>query len=432
MNKTRRFFVATLMALVTIMSTMFTGCSFVTNEPTPTHKHDLTKVSAKAPTCEEDGNVEYYVCSTCDGAFADSEGQMALSPDEYIKPAKGHEVLKHGGKDATCSTVGVKEHYECRWCHTLFKDAEGMFEITEAGEIPTLSHSLTLVPRKEAAGFVAGYEEHYVCSNCDSIYKDAAGLIETTKEAIKIAPTLTDFVYKIAYTPAANINSFNGTNGGDYISAAYTKADGLPATDFTFKAGATANMEVTASIINAVTDAKSNGQNLRIPTFSGKARKLDMTVTNSGAQEISFRYYAENWGDQGGVDVTVAAGETKTVTFEVKPGQSIGCNYALKLLSNVTEETKVTMYGYFYCEGEVESVSLYKEATKKSFKVGESFTTEGLVVKANGNLYDDVVIANYLTDLTAGYTFTAEDVGTRTITVAYGEYTTTYDITITA
>lgn len=433
MNKTRRIFVATLMALVTIMSTMFAGCSFGTTEQKPTHVHNLTKVSAKAPTCEEDGNVEYFVCSTCDGTFADAEGQLALSQAEYVKPAKGHLVLKHGEKGATCTTVGSKEHYECRWCNTLFKDSDGMFQIEEAGEIPVLSHSLEKVERKEAVGFIAGWEEHYICHNCDTIYKDAAGLIETTKEAIKIAPSLADFEYKIAYTPAVNIENINGTAGTSYISAAYTKAsDGLPATEYTIKEGATAGLEVEAWIHKVVGTAMANGQNLRVPTFKDKARKMDLIVTNNGIEAISFRYYAENYGDRGGADVTVAAGETKTVTFTVNPGASIGCNYAFKLLSNVSTETKLTMHGYFYCEGEVSKISLMQPASKTTFKVGDAFTTNGLVVKAGGTSYDEVVIANYMTDLEEGYTFTAEDIGTKTITVAYGEYTTTYEITIAA
>ena len=433
MNKTKRIFVALIMALVTMTSAMFAGCSVGTNEPKPLHVHSLTNVTPMAATCLEDGNREYYTCSGCDGAFADAEGRVTLSTNQYVIPAKGHKILKHGEKKASCTSVGTKEHYECRNCGTLFRDANGMFEINEPGKTPVFSHSLTKVERKEAVGFMPGWEEHYACANCNTLYKDAAGQIETTLEEVKIAPTLTDFEYKIAFTPAANIESINGTGGAEYICAEYTTAEnGLPATQYTLKAGAKANMEVEAWIHSVVSQTMANGQNLRIPTFNGVARKMEMIVKNDGAQDVSFRYYAENYGDKGGVDVTIAAGATETVTFEVKPGASIGCNYAFKLLSDVAEETKLTMYGYFYCEGEVDSISLYRDADKKNFKVGDSFTLDGMVVKAKGASYDEVVIANYMTDLEEGYVFTAEDIGTKTVTVAYGEYTTSYQITITA
>ena len=35
-----------------------------------------------------------------------------------------------------------------------------------------------------------------------------------------------------------------------------------------------------------------------------------------------------------------------------------------------------------------------------------------------------------MTSIEEGYVFTAEDVGTHTVTVAYGEYTVTYDIVV--
>ena len=431
MNKTKRIFVAIAAVLVALMCVMLVGCSGETGN-TPAVEHSLTRVAPKAATCTEAGNREYFTCSDCDVIFADAEGMMVLANGKHIIPAKGHKVAKHTEHSATCFAEGTREHYECRYCSTLFSDAEGKNVISAPETIPTLSHSLTKVDAKQPSGFVSGWEEHYECANCDKLFKDASAKVETTMEAIKIAPSLTDFEYKIAFTPAANIESINGSGGADYISAAYTTdSNGLPATRFTFKAGARSGHEVEAWIIHSIGQAMQNGQNLRIPTFSGQPRTLDLTVTNEGNQSVTFRYYAESWGDKGGIDVTIGAGQTRTFTFEVNPGDSIGANFALKLLSEVTEQTSIVMNGFFHCEGEVTSVSIYKAASKTTFKVGEKFTSDGFVLKANGNKYDDVVIANFLTSIEEGYTFTASDVGTKTVTVAYGEYSVTYDITIT-
>ena len=250
-----------------------------------------------------------------------------------------------------------------------------------------------------------------------------------TKEFVLHDP----FDYKIAFTPAINIESINGTNGEAYISAAYTTADdGMPATLYTIREGATDGMEVEAWIHNVVEETMANGQNLRIPTYNDTTRTLELIVTNGGTQEISFRYYAENVGDKGGVDITLLAGETKTVTFSVNPGSSIGCNYVFKLLSDVTEETNVTIHGYFHCKGDLESISAYQEAAKKVFKVGENFSSDGLVVKADGLNYDEVVIANYAVSLEEGYVFKTEDIGEKVITVSFGKYTFTYTVTVEA
>lgn len=240
------------------------------------------------------------------------------------------------------------------------------------------------------------------------------------------------FQYKIAFTPATNLESINGTAGADYIRADYvTGLSGLPATGFTILPGATAGMEVEAWINREVDNAKEQGINLRIPTFSGSSRYLELTVTNNGTEEISFCYYAENYGDKGGVDITVGAGETKTVDFCVDPGTSPGCNYVFKLLCDVQTETSLTLQGYFYCREELSGIEIFRNANKASFTVGELFDTEGLVIKALGENYDDVVISNFETSLD-GYVFTESDVGIKTVEVKFADFTVTYEVEIKA
>ena len=424
MNKTKRIFVATMLAIIAIMLAMLSGCAF---NQTANHVHELEKVEAKAATCLKNGNREYYICVVCDETFADAEGVMPLKSEKYIIPKKGHKIAVHNEKCATCTVPGIKEYYECRNCHTLFNDADGMFMIAEAPELSTIRHEIVKVEGQAAVGFVAGWLEHFKCIHCNTLYKDATGLMVTNMNELKIAPAFGDFEYKIAFAPAANLEN----NG--YITAKYVDgANGYVATEFTIAAGAPAGTETYAWINQVVSQTKGQGINLRIPTFSGKSRTLELNVTNNGSEAVTFEYFAENNGNKGGVTITIEAGESKTVEFTVNPGGSIGCNYVLKLLSNVSSETKLVINGFFHCEGEVDSVSVYKNASKTSFKVGDKFSADGLVLKAHGNSYDDVVIINYLTSIEDGYVFTADDIGTKTVTVAYGEYTVTYEITVTA
>ena len=237
------------------------------------------------------------------------------------------------------------------------------------------------------------------------------------------------YKYKIAFTPAKNLESINDTIGAEYISADYTTVDGLPATRFTVSAGALSGMEVEAWINQEIDKTKNAGINLRIPTFSGFDRYIELAVTNNGGQEISFDYYAENYGNKGGVSITVAPGESQTLVFKVNPGTSPGCNYAFKLLSDVSVETSLTIQGYFYCRDELDGIEIFKSADATGFKVGEKFSAQGLVIKALGENFDEVVISNFTTDLD-GYTFTDSDVGVKTVTVSFGDLYITYDIII--
>ena len=118
-----------------------------------------------------------------------------------------------------------------------------------------------------------------------------------------------------------------------------------------------------------------------------------------------------------------------TFDFKVNPGLSVGCNYAFRLLSDVNVNTSLTMQGYFYCKGELSGIEILNEANLKSFTVGETFDSYGLVIRALGDNYDEVVISNFTTDFD-GCTFSSSDVGTKTVTVYFNDFSVTYDIEI--
>ena len=58
----------------------------------PALGHDMTQVAAKAATCTEDGNNEYYVCKRCNNVFKDALGNtMTTVEDETIKAPGTHD-----------------------------------------------------------------------------------------------------------------------------------------------------------------------------------------------------------------------------------------------------------------------------------------------------------------------------------------------------
>ena len=92
------------------------------------HTHSLTKVDAKAPTCTEDGNKAYYVCSGCSKLFADANGTVEITADETVDKATGHTYEWVIDKEATATEKGSK-HEECKVCH----DKKAAVEIPATG-----------------------------------------------------------------------------------------------------------------------------------------------------------------------------------------------------------------------------------------------------------------------------------------------------------
>ena len=64
------------------------------------HTHAMVKIEAKAATCEEDGNIEYYTCSKCGKKYNDEAGTRELRDEETIIEAAGHSYSTECKSDA--------------------------------------------------------------------------------------------------------------------------------------------------------------------------------------------------------------------------------------------------------------------------------------------------------------------------------------------
>ena len=85
--------------------------------PVTGHEHGLSKVEAAAPTCTEDGNIEYWICdrgdSPCRRYFADEDGNTEINIEDTVVKATGHAW---GEWTVTADATCMKEGEEQRVC----------------------------------------------------------------------------------------------------------------------------------------------------------------------------------------------------------------------------------------------------------------------------------------------------------------------------
>ena len=154
----------------------------------PATGHKLSKTEAKAVTCAEAGNKEYWTCETCDKLFSDAKGEKEMSPEETVIPATGHKLSKTEAKAATCAEAGNKEYWTCETCDKLFSDAKGEKEMSpEETVIPATGHKLSKTEAKAATCTEAGNKEYWTCETCGKLFSDAKG-----ENEIKLADTVID------------------------------------------------------------------------------------------------------------------------------------------------------------------------------------------------------------------------------------------------
>ena len=68
------------------------------------HNHQLRAVAAKAPTCEESGNIAYWVCNECEKYFRDADGTQVITLEETVLAATGHHF-----DNGVCTACGAKD-----------------------------------------------------------------------------------------------------------------------------------------------------------------------------------------------------------------------------------------------------------------------------------------------------------------------------------
>ena len=150
--------------------------------------HSLEKTEAKAATCTEAGNTEYWTCSECKKLFGDDQGTTEITAADTVVAAKGHSLEKTEAKDATCTEAGNTEYWTCSVCKKLFGDDQGTTEITAADTVVAAKgHSLEKTEAVDATCTEAGNIEYWTCSKCNKLYKDSEGTQEITEADTVVA-----------------------------------------------------------------------------------------------------------------------------------------------------------------------------------------------------------------------------------------------------
>lgn len=94
-------------------------------------KHVITHTAAKAETCTEAGNIDYYYCSACNTYFKDQDGTTKIEGEVTI-PAMGHAKEAHAAETGSCLVAGHSAYIYCSNCEKYFTDDTCATETTYA------------------------------------------------------------------------------------------------------------------------------------------------------------------------------------------------------------------------------------------------------------------------------------------------------------
>lgn len=390
------------------------------------HVHTTGDLIPAVPaTCTETGTLAYYECDACKAKFEDAAATKPLA--DIVVKAKGHNGVKTEAKDSSCTEAGNNAYWTCDACDKVFEDEACTKETTvEDMKLPLSKHDTTVKSDDEG---------HWdACGNCDYTsdkeshngvaYPDAAAECTVCGKTFGEASWEGWVLYRPSVKPSGNLIK----------SASHVDVNGIKASQYVFNAGA-ANTESATWPKDERTDYINNKYQVRIPTVGKNERALYVYVANNSDVAVSFRMFSENYGDKGGVDITLDANASGWYKFTIKTGDTVGSNVNFKLLSALEAEATITVYGYFHlAEDEIANLkAANQEELKLSYKVGEKFDLSKMILSANviknakGEFLTDIgtetyYIANNFTveGIENNHVFTADEVGEHTVTVSFG------------
>ena len=137
--------------------------------------HTIRALSAKNPTCEQNGIKEgYYRCivATCGKYFADAAGTTEVAKEDVIIPATHtlNFVPAEGPEYPSCTDNCILAHYHCSKCERMFADENGTTELTEAEVYFTGAHDFEYFTNKYPTCEDYGVIEHKWCRNCNQYF----------------------------------------------------------------------------------------------------------------------------------------------------------------------------------------------------------------------------------------------------------------------
>ena len=208
------------------------NCYQLTNEEAA---HTLNHVAPVAPTCTENGNIEYWTCSDCGGCWDNDQATgMPLNRFMVVVPATGHSYFyecdpvcmvcyEYTNEEAahsldyyaavapTCTKNGNVEYWQCEFCGTCW-DNENMTGMPLNGKMvivpalgheyafdcdpvcivcheisnPDAEHDVVHVAAKNPTCTDDGAVEHWYCSYCDLRWIDEDCTTTTSKNSVTI------------------------------------------------------------------------------------------------------------------------------------------------------------------------------------------------------------------------------------------------------
>ena len=156
----------------------------------PAKGHVLVHTEAKEVTCTENENIEFWRCKRCNNYYSDEACTQVITKAGAVIKATGHTGVHKPAKAATCTEKGNKEYWVCTKCRKYFSDKACTKRIAKNSVvIQPKGHVVVHVEAVAPTADKNGHTEYYRCKRCDKFFSDAECTKQITLKSTVIPAT---------------------------------------------------------------------------------------------------------------------------------------------------------------------------------------------------------------------------------------------------
>jgi len=200
----------------------------------PCAEHNLIHHAAVEPTCTSAGSTEYWQCSMCTRVYSDANAQneILIKNTNIPKNERAHSIVHIEGVEATCTTEGNIDCWQCTRCEKYFQDELATQELKKSDvEIDKNdNHHLVRVDAVESTCAVKGHIGYYECTLCNKMFSDQNATSKLKSSDVELAKKDHTYAWTVDEGGSAHYKKCTGCGAiesgttGEHVSTGANKA----------------------------------------------------------------------------------------------------------------------------------------------------------------------------------------------------------------
>ena len=171
---------------------------------------NIEHVDALAPTCHQNGNIEYWYCTKCVKVWQNEERTQLTNIKNVVLPYDVDNVVHVEKVEGGCHWDGMNEYWYCTECDAVFTDAALRYLSNRKNLVIPMTDELIHKEAREPSCHQDGNVEHWYCTgDCAGVWTNEELTQLTNHKSVIIPHDVDNDGYVEKVEPGCHQNGMN-------------------------------------------------------------------------------------------------------------------------------------------------------------------------------------------------------------------------------